>query len=167
MATSQARRKAPKPKTAAENLEANAEALAGPEGNGHAPVAPILDLNTINPDRTTILVDKEPYELHLMGDYGIAEQHALTKEWAEFDELWEKDPKDLNKAEGGRLGLILDRMIRKALMAPAGVVARLNDEQRRQVVQVFMSASAQSLQRALVRAAEAMMEARESSTSES
>ncbi len=139
-----------------------------PEKTPEEPLPPILDLQTVAPAKPTILIDSKPYEIHLMGDYGIEEQHVISREQAEFDRLWETDPKDLKREEKKRLGLILDRLVRKALDAPSEVIDKLNDEQRKEVVQVFISARAQSLQRALAQLVQQIQnEAGDGSTSES
>lgn len=130
---------------------------APPAEDEQLDLPPILDLDTLHPKRATILIDKQPYELRRMGDYGIEEQHLLGSEQMEYDELWAKPHKDLNSTERKRLGLILDRLVRKALDAPKETIDKLDDEQKAQVVRVFFSASAQSLQKALAQVVQQMV----------
>lgn len=118
---------------------------------------PILDLDTLHPKRVTILIDKKPYELRRMGDFGIEEQHLLGSEQSEYDDLWGRDHKALNGTQRKRLKLILDRLTAKALDAPKEIVDKLDDEQKSQVVRVFFNASAQSLQKALAQVVQQMM----------
>jgi hypothetical protein len=122
--------------------------------------APILDLDTLNRKRTTVLIDGVAYEMRNLGEFGIEEQHLIAGESKEFDELWGASPKDLKKEQKKRLKLVLDRLLGKALDAPADVVARLDDEQRKRIVQLFTSASAQNWQKALEAMIEKLVETR-------
>lgn len=135
---------------------------------------PILDLDTIAPVRATVLIrskagggEKKAYEIKRMGDYGIEEQHVISQEQVEFDELWATRDEDLKAAQKKRFKLLLDRLTVKALDAPKDVIAELDDEQRKMIVQAFTSRAAQNLQRALAQVLEqAVTEARAGSTSE-
>lgn len=131
---------------------------------------PILELSTVNQTRTPLTIDGKTYEIRRMGEFGIEDQHLISSEQAEFDKMWETEAKELKAAERKRMGLILDRLVRKAVDAPKEVIDRLDDEQRKQVVQVFISAPLQTLQRAVASVAQELVkaqEARDSSTLES
>lgn len=154
---------------------ARATTMKNPPGDEQQPepdeqdltLPPILDLDTVAPQRTTILIDKKPYELKLLGDYGIEEQHVIDRMQAEFDRLWETDPEQLKEEEKKRLGLLLEKLIVKAVDAPKTVINKLNDEQKKQVVQVFISAPLRNLQKALQETVKEMADqARTGSTSE-
>ena len=40
---------------------------------------PILDLSTLEPERPTVLIDGQAYELAVPGDFGLAEQARLAR----------------------------------------------------------------------------------------
>jgi hypothetical protein len=130
---------------------------------------PILELTTVNQVRSPLTIDGETYEIRRMGEFGVEDQHLIISEQAEFDKMWETDARELNAKERKRMGLILDRLTRKALDAPSDVIDRIDDEQRKAVVQVFISAPLQTLQRAVAQVAQELMEiqARNGSTTES
>jgi hypothetical protein len=142
--------------------EASENGAAGP-----IEVPPILDLETLTPKRLTITIDHEAYEMRALGDFGIEEQHVITHEGEEFGRLWGTAPADLKGAEKKRMKLILDRLTTRAVDAPPEVLARLNPEQQKQVVQLFTRASEQNWQRTLETLIAKVLEARDGSTSES
>lgn len=151
---------------------ADTEAPAKGEVVEAKPTPPILELTTVNQARTPLTIDGETYEIRRMGEFGVESQHLIVSEQAEFDKMWETDAKDLKAAERKRMGLILDRLTRNALDAPKDVIDRIDDEQRKQIVQVFISAPLQTLQRAVASVAReleemAATEARDGSTTES
>lgn len=139
---------APKPPVTDENKDEVSEVV----------IPPILDLNTLNPQRPPIHIDGATYELKLMGDYGIEDQHLIGAESNQFNELWATDPKNLKREEKKQLKLILDRLFSKAVDLPKDVAARLDDDQRRKIVQVFTSALLQNLQTAVAQMVVAMAE---------
>ena len=103
-------------------------------------------------------IDGEPYEIYRLGDYGVEDQHAISQDSKEFDELWETPTDELGDEGKKRLKLLLDRLTDKALKAPKSVIKKLDDEQKKQVTQVFTSASLQTLQRAVASVVGAMVE---------
>jgi tRNA A37 N6-isopentenylltransferase MiaA len=129
----------------------------------------LLELDTLTPRRSTILIDKEPYELRQMGYYGIEGQHGIKADQQEFDRLWESDPALMKPEDKKRMGLLLDRLIRQALDAPSEVIARVNDEDRKTIMQLFISAPQRKLNEALAQVVQQMVKdtARDGSTLES
>lgn len=159
--------------TKAEKDPAETEAVEAEEAQQpeRVEIPPILELDTLNPARPPIHVDSVQYELKLFGDYGIEEQHQISAEANEFNELWAQDPKDLKREQRKRLKLVLDQLFAKAIELPKEVADRINDDQRRKIVQVFTSPLLQNLQTAVAQMVVAMAEqekaeARTGSTSE-
>jgi hypothetical protein len=131
---------------------------------------PILDFDTETPQRTPMKINGKVYEIKRMGDYGIEEQHVIAAHSSEFDTLWATRPEDLKKKEQQRMIYLLDELAGKATFAPAEVIALLNAEQKKDVIQVFISRPLQNLQRTIgtvvTQMVEGAMEARNGSTLE-
>ena len=117
----------------------HAAAQAAARGETPPPAAektePLLIIKTLKPDRATVEIDGEEFELRLYRDFGVAEQQELTQDGQEFDSLWRQ--RQLTPKERKRLKTLLDRMFDKVLDAPAPVKAKLNDEERQDVVTNF------------------------------
>lgn len=102
---------------------------------------PLLEVEAFLPDRPTMRLrmdrddDGTTYEIRLMREFGIVDQHALTQDGNEFDKLW-NSPR-LTHKEGQRLKTVLDRMFDKVLIAPREVKDLLDDQTRANVVRTF------------------------------
>lgn len=96
---------------------------------------PILSLTTLAPERPTVEIDGTLYELHVLDDFSIEEQHRLTVDGNEYDRLWSSE--NLTSKQEKRLSLLLNRMFEMVLIAPPEVKAKLNPSQRSQVVLAF------------------------------
>lgn len=75
------------------------------------------------------------YDLHLLSDFGIAEQQQLMRNGETYDELWGKT--GLTSGERKTLEQTLDRMFNLVLDAPVKVKALISDAQKSQIVQAF------------------------------
>jgi hypothetical protein len=75
------------------------------------------------------------YDLHLLTDFGIAEQQQLMRDGETYDELWGKT--GLTSGERKTLEQTLDRMFNLVLDAPVKVKASISDAQKSQIVQAF------------------------------
>ena len=102
---------------------------------------PLIEVSAFLPDRPTVTIKMSAtdpgttYELHLMREFGIADQQRLTQDGKEFEKLWNQP--SLTKKEGERLKIVLDRMFEKVLIAPQGVKDKLDDQTRSNVVTAF------------------------------
>jgi hypothetical protein len=139
-----------------------------PEKTSSREEMPILDFQTEAPERTPVRIDGEPYEIREMGEYGIGDQHEINAKQASFDRLWETEPDHLKKGDGDRMKVLLDFLVRKALDAPPEIIDKLNAEQRKEIVRLFIGAPLQTLRKVAAQLVErAETEARTGSTSES
>jgi hypothetical protein len=92
--------------------------------------------------RPTWEIDGKFYELRQLTDYGIAAQQRLNRDGREFYQLWTSDD-ELTDDQGKRLKFLLERMfngdalVAQLLDAPKGLVRKLNDGDKADVVLSF------------------------------
>lgn len=103
-----------------------------------APVVPepLVDLDDVAPDRPTVRFQGALYEMATLDDFGIQDQHGLTRDGREFFRLWSSDD-ELTKSQKQRLTMLLERMFEKVFIAPDEVKAKLSDGKKSQVVLGF------------------------------
>lgn len=114
---------------------------------------PLLKLSTAKKKRPTIEIDEVEYELKYYRDFGIGDQHDLTNDGEEFDELWKKPT--LDPKEKKRLHSLLDTMVRMVLVAPKEIIDSLDDELRSQIATTFTLAPLQMAARQALKEQEA------------
>lgn len=96
---------------------------------------PVMEIDLLEPERGELEIAGERYELLLMTELGIAEQHKLKREIEEYDRLWNQarlSPKDRK-----RLKQLLDQLFEQVLFAPDELKRKMNDSARNQVVLGF------------------------------
>jgi hypothetical protein len=98
-------------------------------------VEALLDLETMEPKRQIVTIDKQHYELKTYADFGIADQQWLSQAGREYQRLWDK--KQLSNNEKAKLKVLLDKMSDMVLDAPKEIINKLKDWQRAQVVLAF------------------------------
>lgn len=97
----------------------------------------LLDLSTLQPERPTITVDGESYELAVPDDFGLAEQAKLTRLQKAINAVRGKDGDLTDEDVAGMIGA-LDQLVMMLLPAlPADVLGKLRDLQKVEIVQLF------------------------------
>lgn len=126
--------------------------------------APIIEIDTLDPERGEVSINGELYEIKLLAEYGIADQHRLKRELKQYDDLWKKG--SLTAKEEKQLKARLDHIFTEVLIAPKELKAKVKDQGRQQVVMAFTLAPlVQEAAREAKEIAE-RQEARSGSTSE-
>jgi hypothetical protein len=121
---------------------------------------PLLDFETLAPERPTIRVDGVAYEMALLGDFGLREQARLARLLAKATEI-EKAVADhhavqvgdpeidqalaaldaLGEEQAAEVVAYLDEVVEVVLPhCPANVRARLSERQQRAILEAFMPA---------------------------
>lgn len=107
---------------------------------------PLLTLETLEPERPFLLIDGEPYELALLGDFGLTEQARLGRLMAQALDIENRDKviagDDITKATdreflARRAEDLLDETVGMILRAPAPVRIRLTAGQKLAVLEAF------------------------------
>lgn len=112
-----------------------------------ATAQPLLTLETLEPERPFITIDGVPYELAVLGDFGLVEQARLGRLMTQAttieagsgaitgeDEDAARDRELLTR----RAVDLLDEAVRMIVRAPRAVLDKLDERQRIQVLQAFV-----------------------------
>lgn len=102
---------------------------------------PILDLSTLEPERPTVLIDGQAYELAVPGDFGLAEQARLARLQKRVGALTggEEVPPDEDIAT---LQAALTELVAMLLPdLPADVLGRLRDHHKLAIIRSFSTAA--------------------------
>jgi hypothetical protein len=118
---------------------------------------PLLEFSTLEPERPLIRIDGADYHLAILSDFGLQAQSRIARLMAEGAELEQEvsaipppEPTGNADADAALMALsaipeaaadrtmaLLDEVIDMILLAPPEVRARLNEVQKRLVVEAF------------------------------
>lgn len=121
---------------------------------------PLLDFDTLAPERPTVRIDSVDYEMALLGDFGLREQARLARLLAKAAEIEKAvgehqavqvgDPDidrtlaaldALGEDQAAEVVAYLDEVVLVVLPhCPAEVRARLSEPQKRAILEAFMPA---------------------------
>lgn len=118
-------------------------------------IAPIIDLDTLAEPLTLVTIDGTPYGIRPKDLLSIKEQRACMRLGNRYEALFEREAPPLTDDEEQECADCLDRLTRIVLDAPDAIHRKLNDFQRRVIVETFLQLPIQSLRMWGARAAEA------------
>jgi len=114
------------------------------------PAGPLLTLETLEPQRPFITIDATPYELAVLGDFGLKEQARLARLMADATAIDAENAKASDgqateltreqEALADRAIALLDEAVAMIVRAPAEVLAKLNQSQKIAILQAFLPA---------------------------
>jgi hypothetical protein len=127
------------------------------------PVTQVLALGQLHPDRQYVSIgeggDLKSYPMRRIGDFGLADQHAIEHASQEFDRLWAMEPEALSEEERARMDSLLERLTKWAIDAPAAAIKKVTAGERKSVVRLFVLEQQQMLQQAVTAAMRDLIEA--------
>lgn len=117
---------------------------------------PLFSLGQLHPDRQHVTIgegaEMKSYPMREIGDFGLADQHAIEHASREFEALWEKNPAQMNDEECARMDALLEKLTKWAIDAPLAAIKRVTPSERKTVIQLFTLAQRQLLQQAVTQA---------------
>lgn len=87
---------------------------------------PLLQINTLAPDRPFAEVDDVRHDFRLLQEFGPIEHQEFTRDSTRYDELWRQD-EPLNAAAKKRMSSLLDRLVEQVLVDPAALTKQLGE----------------------------------------
>lgn len=133
-----------------------------PEPETPETAKPLLSLGQLHPDRQHVTIgegaEMKSYPMREIGDFGLADQHAIEHASEEFDRLWAKDPAELDDEERARMDGLLEKLTKWAIDAPLAAIKKVTPGERKVVVRLFTLARQQLLQQAVTEAMRQIIE---------
>lgn len=103
--------------------------------------APILDLSTLAPERPTVVINRQPYELRMPDDFGLIELARYERLMHESQAIQNRKSKaPITVDEAQKLSTVLAEAVQLVLQAPADVLAELSDWNRIAILEAFTPA---------------------------
>ena len=104
---------------------------------------PMLDFDEQPEDREWVKWKEKGYEIRLLDEFGIAEQHRLTRDGREFSKIMSSEaelPAEEQAAQDARLVMLKDRLFDALIVASEEERATFSDAKRAAIIMGFMPA---------------------------